>query len=626
MPKVPMSRGEAVGRYLADTARLWRLLWSAGPRAAVVLTVIRLVEKLVPSATALVVGDLVRRAAEPSGRLFSTVLLEPLCWFGVLLLVSHAARAVAEPLAYRLQHRIDGAHRAGLSRLVANTPTIEKLERPGTQQLIQEASADPYEYTQRTPGQAVLAEVEHAADLVGFTAVSLVLAQFSWWLPPLLLIPAAICVRLRYLQRAESITLWRGQLPWMSRADRWQQVLVSPGTGKELRVFGFGAWALTRLLNYDTARNSPMRALWQATLRKQLWLVPLVALPLAVAITAVTGAGVRGQISIATTTTVLTASTLLFTMIGSGDTVFTRLSGLGALSARDALHEQLTESFPSRSAAAAPRSSAHCLARFEQVRFSYPRVSRAVLNGLDLTIMRGELLAIVGLNGAGKSTLIKLLAGLYQPTGGRILIDGCDLSTFGADRWRKRLAVVFQDFVKYELSVADNVVLGRPSAAPNPVVLAAAARDAGLQPLLERLPAGWDTPLARTRTGGVDLSGGEWQQVVLARALYALGTGAELLVLDEPTAHLDVRTEFEVFQQLAKQRAKASVVLISHRLSTVRQADRIVLLEGGRITESGSHDELMAREGRYSTMFATQALRFQQGYTESGAGGKEESG
>jgi ABC-type multidrug transport system fused ATPase/permease subunit len=144
--------------------------------------------------------------------------------------------------------------------------------------------------------------------------------------------------------------------------------------------------------------------------------------------------------------------------------------------------------------------------------------------------------------------------------------------------------------------------------------LEAAARDVEQQPVLDRLPDGWETPLARSRTGGVDLSGGQWQQVVLARALYALRAGAELLVLDEPTAHLDVRTEFEVFQRLAGHRDDASVVLISHRLSTVRQADRIVPLDGGRIIESGAHDELITAGGSYAKMFAIQAERFQQGY------------
>jgi ABC-type multidrug transport system fused ATPase/permease subunit len=160
------------------------------------------------------------------------------------------------------------------------------------------------------------------------------------------------------------------------------------------------------------------------------------------------------------------------------------------------------------------------------------------------------------------------------------------------------------------------VTLGHASVPRDDAAIEAAARDAGLDEVLARLPHGWDTPLARSRTDGVDLSGGQWQQVVLARALYAVRTGARLLVLDEPTAHLDVRTEFDVFQRLAARKQDAGVVLISHRLSTVRQADRIVLLEDGRITESGTHDELMARAGGYATMFAIQADRFNRGYDD----------
>jgi ABC-type multidrug transport system fused ATPase/permease subunit len=228
-----------------------------------------------------------------------------------------------------------------------------------------------------------------------------------------------------------------------------------------------------------------------------------------------------------------------------------------------------------------------------------------VLDGLDLEVRPGESLAVVGVNGAGKSTLIKLLAGLYDPTEGRITGAG-----------RTRLSVVFQDFVRYHLSAADNVALGDARVAPDRAIVRSAARDAGFDEVVAGLPAGWETPLARTRAGGVDLSGGQWQQVALARALYALRTGADVLVLDEPTAHLDVRTEREVFDKLAAHRGAASVILISHRLSTVRRADRIVLIDGGRIAESGTHDELIALGGAYAAMFTIQAQRFRRGYDD----------
>ncbi|MFE7275853.1 ABC transporter ATP-binding protein [Streptomyces sp. NPDC057623] len=601
---------------MGDTLRLLRALRSAGKGIAAVITVIRVAERLIPAATAMVVGLLVSRvtAQNGTGGGFGTVLL-PLAAFCAVLIVSHAAEAVVEPLAYLTQQRIDGAHRAAVTRLVASSPTIDLLEQPAAQHLIRQAKADPDEFTQRTPGQAALAELDQAADAVGVTAACLVVAQFAWWLVPLLLVPSLIRVWLRYRQRLEYVRLWRSQLDQLVRADRWQETLASPGVGKDLRVFGFGDWALRRLLWHHEVRCEPLFALWRRNIRGQFWSVLLVAPPLLIAITAVAAGTVNGQSTIATETAVVTAAAALFTMVGPGDSALTRLSGLEAFKAYDELAE-LFGTDHRRSLPAAPARTGSCgLVRFEQVGFRYPGTAHAVLDGLDLEIRPGELLAIVGLNGAGKSTLIKLLAGLYEPTSGRILVgDGQDLSELGVDAWRERISVVFQDFVKYELSAADNVTLGRLGVVPDPAVLEAAARDAGLRPVLDRLPDGWQTPLARSRTGGVDLSGGQWQQIVLTRALYALRTGAELLVLDEPTAHLDVRTEFEVFQRLAEQREETGVVLISHRLSTVRQADRIVLLDGGRITESGTHEELIAAGGSYAKMFAIQAERFQQGY------------
>jgi ATP-binding cassette subfamily B protein len=305
----------------------------------------------------------------------------------------------------------------------------------------------------------------------------------------------------------------------------------------------------------------------------------------------------------------LTAYEKLRALLGDGDDSAKALSSASA-SATATATATVSATVPS---APAPAPS---LIRFEGVGFGYPGTDRSILRDLDLEIRPGELLAIVGLNGAGKSTLIKLLSGLYKPTAGRITADGTDIAALGMDCWRDRISVVFQDFVRYRLSAADNVALGQGSRPRDQAALDDAAREAGLDAVLERLPQGWDTKLSRTRSGGVDLSGGQWQQVVLARALYAVHRGASLLVLDEPTAHLDVRTEFEVFNRLAGRHSGTSVVLISHRLSTVRYADRIVLLDGGRITESGSHEELMARGGGYAELFAIQAERFNRGYDD----------
>jgi ABC-type multidrug transport system fused ATPase/permease subunit len=247
--------------------------------------------------------------------------------------------------------------------------------------------------------------------------------------------------------------------------------------------------------------------------------------------------------------------------------------------------------------------------RFRNVLFAYPGSERPVLDSFDLTLPAGSSLAIVGQNGAGKTTLAKLLCRLYDPQGGAIEVDGVDLRDLDVDSWRSRLTAVFQDFVRFELPLRDNVA---PGGAPDDVVLAALA-EAGASGL-----ARLDTPLARGYEGGTDLSGGQWQRVALARALCAVRMGAGLVLLDEPTAHLDVRGEAEIFDRILAATRKVTTILISHRFSTVRHADRICVLEHGRVIELGTHDELMARGGRYRTMFDLQAKRF--GATEDEEG------
>jgi ABC-type multidrug transport system fused ATPase/permease subunit len=234
-----------------------------------------------------------------------------------------------------------------------------------------------------------------------------------------------------------------------------------------------------------------------------------------------------------------------------------------------------------------------------------------VLDGFDLTIPAGESLAIVGQNGAGKTTLAKLLCRLHDPQGGAVLVDGVDLRQLDVDAWRTRVTAVFQDFVRLELPLRDNVA---PGGAPDEAILAALA-DAGATGL-----ADLDTPLAKGYAGGTDLSGGQWQRVALARALCAVRQGAGIVILDEPTAQLDVRGEAEIFERILAATRDCTTILVSHRFSTVRHADRICVLEAGRVVELGSHDELMARGGRYRTMFELQASRFGEG------GGDEEEG
>jgi ATP-binding cassette subfamily B protein len=235
------------------------------------------------------------------------------------------------------------------------------------------------------------------------------------------------------------------------------------------------------------------------------------------------------------------------------------------------------------------------------VTFGYETSSRPVLDRFDLTIPAGSSMAIVGVNGAGKTTLAKLLCRLYDPQSGAVELDGVDIRSVDIADYRSQVTAVFQDFVRYELPLRDNVV---PLGASDEVVTSA-LRSAGAEGL-----ADLDTVLARGYDGGTDLSGGQWQRVALARALAAVQQGAGLVLLDEPTAQLDVRGEAEIFERILAATRHRTTVLISHRFSTVRQADRICVLEEGRVVELGSHAELMALGGRYRTMFDLQASRF----------------
>ncbi len=258
-----------------------------------------------------------------------------------------------------------------------------------------------------------------------------------------------------------------------------------------------------------------------------------------------------------------------------------------------------------RSAAQMPQQTV----RFRNVTFAYPGGAH-VLEGFDLTIKAGTSLAIVGQNGAGKTTLAKLLCRLYDPQSGAIEVDDVDLRELTIDSWRARVTAVFQDFIRFELPLRDNVA---PSRRATDDAVRAALDAAGASGL-----ASLDTILARGYDDGTELSGGQWQRVALARALCAVNAGAGLVILDEPTAQLDVRGEAEIFNRILAAARHCTTILISHRFSTVRQADRICVLEHGRVVELGTHDELIALGGRYRTMFDMQAQRFAAEQNEEG--------
>jgi ATP-binding cassette subfamily B protein len=250
--------------------------------------------------------------------------------------------------------------------------------------------------------------------------------------------------------------------------------------------------------------------------------------------------------------------------------------------------------------------------RLEGVGFGYPGRDERVLDGLDLTLEAGRSTAVVGVNGAGKSTLIRILTRMYEPLEGRITVDGIDLGEIDAASWRRQLAVLSQGYSRYQLTVLENIGFGAGEQWDDRAAARRAAANAGVLSLIESMPQGWESTLSRLYPGGRDLSGGQWQRLALARALRAVEAGATVLILDEPTAELDVRAEAELFDRFLDLTRGLTTILISHRFSTVRRADRICVLDRGRITEQGTHAELLELGGAYDRMFTLQARHFRE--------------
>jgi ATP-binding cassette subfamily B protein len=586
-----------------------RALRPAGGGVLAVLVIALLAQSLVGPGVAGVLGWLVYRLTTGADLVHAAA--GPLAAFGGLLLLGYLAEAAVTPLELLARARIDGAHRSELMRLTMGTATIDVLDDPETQTMIRQVRADPRNHVEYTPADGALSALNVMVGLVAAIGAGVVLAAYAWWMVPLLLVPALLVSYLENRRTLAVVDTLRYAYDEEAYADVWRQATISPSAGKDIRVFGFARWMVDRMQHHISVGNAPLWNLRRRyTVRGGWSTFALMAAGLVPAYAAVSVSASRGHTTIATQTAVFAAGWAIFLALADLDQV-QRIVGAGAvLRSYAALRRRLAPASFRPSVSIVDKSP---LVRFEGVSFAYPHATDPVLRELDLEIRPGELLAIVGLNGAGKSTLIKLLAGLSAPTSGRITADGVDIATLDPRAWRRRLSIVFQDFVRYPLSAEENIRLGRDG---GPSTLDLAIAESGAGPTLERLPSGLATPLSRGRAGGVDLSGGQWQQVVLTRALYATHAGAGLLVLDEPTAHLDVRTEFEVFDRLVGRRSDVGAVLISHRLSTVRRADRVVLLDGGRITESGTHDELVAFGGVYARMFDIQAERFRRGFDD----------
>jgi ATP-binding cassette, subfamily B, bacterial len=475
------------------------------------------------------------------------------------------------------------------------------------------------------PSGAPMALVSSLGDRLTGVLACVVLATFRWWLGlAVFVVWRLIRLPLSARLRAQALRVRTAGLPlrrsWYLLGLAWK-----PPAAKEMRVYGLGDWVAERHRDQWLEGTQPA---WRELRRlaNTAWLAGAVVLVLyGLAVGLLGYEAYHHDISLRTLATMLPVlpATMAVGSVNYSDIGLEKL--LSAVPDLDGLTAGLAEvarrAPGGRPATGLPLATLRC----EGLTFAYPGGAQPVLHALDLELRVGESLGLVGVNGAGKTTLITLLARMREPTAGRITVDGTPLAQIDGRAWQRQVAVVYQDYARLPVSAADNVAMFARASERD--ALDRAAARAGAAGVIASLPHGWDTILSPQFAGGVDLSGGQWQRIALARALYAIDRGARVLVLDEPTAQLDVRGEAAFYDQFLELTAGVTSIVISHRFASVRRADRIAVLDAGQITELGSHEELLAAGGTYAHMFNLQAERFRtRGEAAAGRDGRRARG
>jgi ATP-binding cassette, subfamily B, bacterial len=586
-------------------ARFFSTMTRSLPGFAAAWWALLLVRALIPAGLAIATGLLVGRVQDGGD------LTAPLVGFGIVFVASQVGPPLHQVVGALLGHHLSSVLNERLMATTLGPDGVGHLERGDLTNDLTTARDFDLGWT----GPPMFMNMDFIAQglamLLGGIVSALVLVGFAWWAPLLLL---GAWGATHWLLRESGV--WRDRNTDDVKAARRHTdyaygLATEPTAAKEVRLFGLAPWLLERFTSH---RLHLHRLQYDATRLREKSLTGALVLVLAanaLLFGALAHQGYAGSLDLRSVVTyagaAFGASAIAFgglswaldgaaAPVVSIERLEVEMAKAGALDPRP-------RGGPPRAVRAAvlPPPGTAPEIRFHDVTFTYPTGSRPVLEHLDLTIPPGASLAIVGQNGAGKTTIAKLLCRLYDPDSGSIEIDGTDLRDLDLAGWRHRVAAVFQDFVRYELPLRDNVA---PVGA-DPAAATLALEQAGALGL-----ADLEAPLAKGYPGGVDLSGGQWQRVALARALAKVGGGATTVLLDEPTAMLDVRGESEIFRRVLEATRDATTILVSHRFSTVRQAELICVVEHGRAIETGTHDELMAARGRYHTMYDLQASRF----------------
>jgi ATP-binding cassette subfamily B protein len=590
-------------RALKNVPPVLGIVWQSGPAIVTLGLVFRAGVSLIPVSTAWVtklIIDLINRIVQHKAT------LSPELWW---LAAAEFSLAVLGGVLGRVVDYYDAVLADRYTRHVS----IEVMEHASKLDL--QAYEDPvfYDRLERARVQATdrLGMIQSIGRLFQQAVTTISLSVAILWYSPWLLLILVACLLPAFLGESHFAFLSYAknfrQTPARRQLDYLRQLGGSKEAAKELKLFDLSDFFTRRFVT-----------LWNGILDENLALnrKRLIAVSLLSILSTGGYYGAYLWVIFRTVTGVFTIGTLTFLtqsiMNASSNIsqIFSTLSSIAdqALFLTDLLaFFEMKPSVSSKpNALPAPRPIRKGF-EFQNVRFSYPGTDRLILDDLNMQIEPGERIALIGQNGQGKTTIVKLITRLYDPTGGRILLDGVDLREYQIEDLCSQTGVIFQDFMRYEMTARENIAVGRIEYLGDDQRIQAAAQKSLADGVIERLAGRYEQMLGRRFESGVDLSGGEWQKLALARAYLR---DAQVLILDEPTAALDARAEFEVFQRFNELTTGKMALFISHRFSTVRMAERIIVLENGRISEEGGHDQLMARGGTYADMFELQAASY----------------
>jgi len=609
----PRSLRERFGA-LRNLPPFLKLVWRTSPGLTVGDLACRLIRAFLPVATLftgkLIIDQVLRLAGSGHG---GDTLRE---WLAsgradhlLVLLGLELALAVLSDVLGRVVSLLD----ALLSERFSNTTSIRLMEHAATLDLEDFEDSELQDRLDRarrqTMGRTTLMSqiFGQAQDLVTIASFAAGLVAYAPWLIVLLVLALVPAFLGEAHFNAQSYSLNYAWTPERRELDYVRQTGASVETAKEVKIFGLNAFLVERYRALSDAFYAANRRL---AARRAGWggvLTAVGTLGYYVAYALIAWRTVRGDFSIGDLTFLSGSFRRLRNLLEGLLIGFSQMAG-------QALYlEDLFSFFEIRPEIVSPPNPRPVPVpirdgfTFEDVGFRYPGAERFAVRHLTFTLHAGEVLALVGENGAGKTTLVKLLARLYDPDEGRIFLDGHDLREYDLAALRSNIGVIFQDFVRYHLTAAENIAVGRIEARHDRERIEAAAQASLADEVIGRLPGGYDQVVGKRFRGGVDLSGGEWQKIAIARAYMR---DAQLLILDEPTASLDARSEFEVFQRFKELSEGKTAVLISHRFSSVRMADRILVLAEGQIEAAGTHQELLAAGGRYAELFELQAAGY----------------